>query len=43
MLNIFWVVGGGGGLQDFIVSPSSLGTYQGLNWVGLGWDWRFED
>ena len=31
-----WVVGGGGGLQDFIVSPSPLLGLFGFIWVGLG-------
>ena len=35
-----WVGGGGGGLQDFSVSPSPLGTNQVLEvigtWLGLG-------
>ena len=33
-----WVGGGGGGLQDFIVSPSPLWVNLGfeLDWTGLG-------
>ena len=33
-----WWVGGGGGLQDFIVSPSPLWVNLGfeLGWTGLG-------
>ena len=33
-----WVVGGGGGLQDFSVSPSPLWVNLGfkLGWTGLG-------
>ena len=34
-----WVggwVGGGGGLQDFIVSPSPLWVLTGLDWVWIG-------
>ena len=33
------VGGGGGGLQDFSVSPVPLGLIWVLSWVGLGWGW----
>ena len=33
---IGWVGGGGGGLQDFSVSPSPLWVNLGFK---LGWDW----
>ena len=37
------MVGGGGGLQDFSVSPSPLWVNLGFNWVGLGLDWVWGD
>ena len=40
-------MGGGGGLQDFSVSPSPLWVNLGfkLGWtgLGLGWDWVWRD